>query len=61
MNNDTKLRRARKYLAQRGLSATAKDSKFIYRDKDGRERPQPDWLKPQEESTVIVLDDRRKA
>jgi len=61
MSHDSKLRRARKYLAERGIGATAKDSKLQYVDSAGVPKEPPKWLKDEPVIVTNVTEMRRKA
>ena len=60
MSNESRLKRAKAYLKQRGIAATATDSKLVYRDSAGVKREPPEFLKKQEEASVIELPRRVK-
>lgn len=54
-----KLSEARAYLKERGIAATAKDSKFRYVNAAGQEMQPPSWFK--KDAPLVVVSDERKA
>lgn len=54
MTLESKLRRAKKYLAERKIAATAPDSELAYTNSAGQKCQRPQWLKKEE--SPIVLD-----
>jgi hypothetical protein len=55
---EKRLKAAKKYLSQRGISAVAMDSKFRYRNAAGKEIAPPEWIR--KEDRLIVVDDAVK-
>lgn len=60
MSQESKLRRARKYLAERGIGVTAKNSKLAYTDSAGMKKEPPRWLKGEPLIVTNVEPLRRK-
>ena len=56
---DKRIARAKRYLAKRGISAIAPDSKLIYRDSAGKETQPPAWIKHTE--PLVIVPGKREA